>query len=93
MRPGGKSKGESPFFETPNLSFEGRVRNVADPIASIGIAHRGMGAARLSAPALCPAIGFLARTPNLARSACGYHPSWESRGIHSAQRVAPSRAP
>ena len=21
--------GESPFFETPNLSFEGRVRNVA----------------------------------------------------------------
>ena len=29
MRPGGKSNGESPFFETPNLSFEGRVRNVA----------------------------------------------------------------
>ena len=25
MRPGGKSNGESPFFETPNLSFEGRV--------------------------------------------------------------------
>ena len=31
MRPGGKSNGESPFFETPNLSFEGRVRNVASP--------------------------------------------------------------
>ena len=31
MRSGGKSNGESPFFETPNLSFEGRVtvRNVA----------------------------------------------------------------
>ena len=29
MRPGGKSNGESPFFETPNLSFEGRDRNVA----------------------------------------------------------------
>ena len=29
MRPGGKSNVESPFFETPNLSFEGRVRNVA----------------------------------------------------------------
>ena len=25
MRPGGKSNGESPFFETPNLSFEGRI--------------------------------------------------------------------
>ena len=31
MRPGGKSNGGSPFFETPNLSFEGRVRNVASP--------------------------------------------------------------
>ena len=31
MRPGGKSNGESPFFETPNLSFEGRDRNVAAP--------------------------------------------------------------
>ena len=29
MRPGGKSNGESPYFKTPNLSFEGRVRNVA----------------------------------------------------------------
>ena len=29
MRPGGKSNGVSPFFETPNLSFEGRDRNVA----------------------------------------------------------------
>ena len=29
MRPGGKSNGESPFFETPNLSFEERVGNVA----------------------------------------------------------------
>ena len=37
MRPGGESNGESPFFETPNLSFEGRVRNVADlrPVRSI----------------------------------------------------------
>ena len=34
--PGGKSNGESPFFETPNLSFEGRVRNVAVmPIAFV----------------------------------------------------------
>ena len=29
MRPGGKSNGVSPFFESPNLSFEGRDRNVA----------------------------------------------------------------
>ena len=29
MRPGGKSNEESPCFETPNLSFEGRDRNVA----------------------------------------------------------------
>ena len=29
MRPGGKSNGESPFFEKPILSFEGRVGNVA----------------------------------------------------------------
>ena len=29
MRPGGKSIWESPFFETPNLSFEERVGNVA----------------------------------------------------------------
>ena len=29
MRPGGKSNGESPFFEIPILSFEGRVGNVA----------------------------------------------------------------
>ena len=34
MRPGGKSNGESPFFETPNLSFEGRVRNVAHRCAA-----------------------------------------------------------
>ena len=33
MRPGGKSNGESPFFETPNLSFEGRVRNVAHTVS------------------------------------------------------------
>ena len=31
MRPGGKSNGESPFFEEPFLSFEGRVGNVAEP--------------------------------------------------------------
>ena len=38
MRPGGKSNGESPFFETPNLSFEGLVRSVAsfDPYAIYG---------------------------------------------------------
>ena len=29
MRPGGKSNEESPFFEKPILSFEGRVGNVA----------------------------------------------------------------
>ena len=29
MRPGGKSNGESPFFEKPFLSFEERVGNVA----------------------------------------------------------------
>ena len=28
MRPGGKSNGESPFFEKPILSFEERVGNV-----------------------------------------------------------------
>ena len=39
MRPGGKSNGESPFFETPNLSFEGRVRNVARARRRTG-AHR-----------------------------------------------------
>ena len=27
MRPGGKSNGESPFFEKPILSFEERVGN------------------------------------------------------------------
>ena len=32
MRPGGKSNGESPFFETPNLSFEGRVGILASTI-------------------------------------------------------------
>ena len=39
MRPGGKSNGESPFFETPNLSFEGRVRNVAG-LSGFGIRER-----------------------------------------------------
>ena len=34
MRPGGKSNGESPFFETPNLSFEERVGNVAEAKAN-----------------------------------------------------------
>ena len=29
MRPGGKSNGESPFFEKPILSFEERVGNAA----------------------------------------------------------------
>ena len=40
MRPGGKSDGESPFFETPNLSFEGRVRNVAPPLTACDGASR-----------------------------------------------------
>ena len=40
MRPGGKSNGESPFFETPNLSFEGRVRNVAPPLTACDGASR-----------------------------------------------------
>ena len=35
MRPGGKSNGESPFFVTPNLSFEGRVRNVASRLCKV----------------------------------------------------------
>ena len=43
MRPGGKSNGESPCFETPNLSFEGRVRNIAplkrDVIDPAPVAH------------------------------------------------------
>ena len=39
MRPGGKSNGESPFFETPNLSFEGRVRNVASEAGPTGTAR------------------------------------------------------
>ena len=34
MRPGGKSNEESPFFETPNLSFEGRVGILARACAA-----------------------------------------------------------
>ena len=41
MRPGGKSNGESPFFEKPNLSFEGRVRNVAHVAATAACGAKG----------------------------------------------------
>ena len=40
---------ESPFFETPNLSFEGRVRNVAR-----GAARRACGGLWWCAEPLCP---------------------------------------
>ena len=40
MRPGGKSNGVSPFFETPNLSFEGRDRNVAEARKHVHV-HEG----------------------------------------------------
>ena len=43
MRPGGKSNGESPFFEKPILSFEERVGNVAlipRMVASASIGQR-----------------------------------------------------
>ena len=43
MRPGGKSNGVSPFFETPNLSFEGRVRNVATAPLAQGTRDRPRG--------------------------------------------------
>ena len=43
MRPGGKSNGESPFFETPNLSFEERVGNVAIGTMTSGAARRTCG--------------------------------------------------
>jgi hypothetical protein len=42
MWPGGKSNGESPFFETPNLSFEGRVRNVARVCVELRVVLRVM---------------------------------------------------
>ena len=41
MRPGGKSNGESPFFETPNLSFEERVGNVAIGTMTSGTRRAG----------------------------------------------------
>ena len=40
MRPGGKSNGESPFFEKPILSFEERVGNVALIPACVASASR-----------------------------------------------------
>ena len=58
MRPGGKSNGESPFFETPNLSFEGRVRNVAalGRLGRGGCIRTGRRAAEPRAARVCPSI-------------------------------------
>jgi hypothetical protein len=79
MRPGGKSNGESPFFETPNLSFEGRFRNVAERRPG----HEGRRGDRFRVPYAYPE-----RTTG--RSACSVatdptrnrkRPTWALRGL------------
>ena len=57
---GGKSNGESPFFETPNLSFEGRVGILAarfSRLVTVSGPPRAAGASAASAPAGAHASG------------------------------------
>ena len=75
MRPGGKSNGESPFFETPNLSFEGRVGILALCGVPHGRVPRGGSRAPRRAPTKRRATPPGAGVPRRARPAARRRPT------------------